>query len=323
MVVRAHGATARLTEASMETRRLGRLGHMTSVIVYGGAALSDVSEDDADASIELALEAGINHFDTAADYGDSELHLGRWMGRIRDRIFLATKTGDRTADGAYRSVERSLERLRVDRVDLIQLHAVGDLEDLERATGRGGAIEGAVRARDEGLVGAIGITGHGAHAPATHLEALRRFPFDTVITPYNYRLAQDERYGRAVDALMEATSEQDVGLRIIKSIARNLWRTSGEATYATWYEPFDEQTSVTAAVAFVLARDEVTGICAAGDVRLLPLLIRAERDRASLSPDDVDAVLSTVSEYGSLFVRAEGREVPDWLEPLLEDGHAR
>lgn len=307
----------------METRRLGRLGHMTSVLVYGGASLVDVPEDVADASIELALEAGINHFDTAADYGDSELHLGRWMDRIRDRIFLATKTGDRTATGAYDSIRRSLERLHVDQVDLIQLHAVGDLEDLGRATGPGGAIEGAVRARDEGLVGAIGITGHGAYAPATHLEALRRFPFDTVITPYNYRLAQDERYRRDVEALMEATTAQDVGLRIIKSIARNLWRSSGEATYTTWYEPIDEQTYVTAAVAFVLARPEVSGICTAGDVRLLPLMIRAERERASLSAEQIAGVLSSLPEYESLFVRVEGREVPDWLEPLLEEGTAR
>lgn len=307
----------------METRRLGRLGHMTSVLVYGGASLVDVPEDVADASIELALEAGINHFDTAADYGDSELHLGRWMDRIRDRIFLATKTGDRTATGAYDSIRRSLERLHVDQVDLIQLHAVGDLEDLGRATGPGGAIEGAVKARDEGLVGAIGITGHGAYAPATHLEALRRFPFDTVITPYNYRLAQDERYRRDVEALMEETTAQDVGLRIIKSIARNLWRSSGEATYTTWYEPIDEQTYVTAAVAFVLARPEVTGICTAGDVRLLPLMIRAERERASLSAEQIAGVLSSLPEYESLFVRVEGREVPDWLEPLLEEGTAR
>ncbi len=307
----------------METRRLGRLGHMTSVLVYGGASLVDVPEGVADRSIELALEAGINHFDTAADYGDSELHLGRWMDRIRDRIFLATKTGDRTATGAYDSIRRSLERLQVDQVDLIQLHAVGDLEDLGRATGPGGAIEGAVKARDEGLVGAIGITGHGAHAPATHLEALRRFPFDTVITPYNYRLAQGERYRRDVEALMEATTEQDVGLRIIKSIARNLWRSSADTAYTTWYEPMDEQAVVTAAVAFVLARPEVTGICTAGDVRLLPLMIRAERDRASLSAEQIDAVLSSLPEYASLFTRVEGREVPDWLEPLLDEGTAR
>lgn len=307
----------------MQTRRLGRLGHMSSVLIYGGAALGEVSEEVADHSIGLALEAGINHFDTAAAYGDSELHLGRWMPRIRDRIFLATKTGDRTAAGAYDSIRRSLERLRVSDVDLIQLHAVGDLEDLDRATGSGGAIEGAVRARDEGLVRAIGITGHGMGAPATHLEALRRFPFEAVITPYNYRLAQDRTYRRDYEALLEEIRARDVGLRIIKSVARNLWRSSEAAAYATWYEPMDEQRLVTAAVAFVLARPEVTGVCTAGDVGLLPLFVEAERTIGSLSADEVETTLSSVTEYEPTFVRVEGREIPDWLEPLLPEGPGR
>src|ERR671934_408249 len=167
----------------MERRRLGRTGQASSVLIYGGAALAEVSQEVADRSIGLALEAGINHLDTAAAYGDSEIRLGAWMPRIRGRIFLATKTGDRTATGAYDSIRRSLERLQVEHVDLIQLHAIGDVEDLGRATGSDGALEGALKARDEGLVRAIGITGHGMDAPATHLEALRRFPFDTVLTP--------------------------------------------------------------------------------------------------------------------------------------------
>ena len=301
----------------METRPLGRLGHMTSVLVYGGASLGDGPDEVADRSIQLAIDAGINHFDTAAAYGDSEMHLGRWMGRIRRRIFLATKTGDRTATGAYDSIRRSLERLQVDRVDLIQLHAIGDLEDLDRATGPGGAVEGAVRAREEGLVGAIGITGHGMGAPATHLEALRRFPFDTVLTPYNFRLARDEAYRHDFEALLEEIEAQDVGLRVIKSVARNLWKSSDEPPYTTWYEPMDEQPQVTAAVAFVLARSEVAGICTAGDVHLLPLFIEAERRRRSLSAEEIDATLSEVPEYEPPFVRVEGREIPDWLEPLL------
>ncbi len=196
---------------TLETRRFGRLGHLTSVLVYGAAALADVPDDVADRSIELAIAAGVNSFDTAADYGDAERQLGRWMYRIRDRIFLATKTGDRTAAGAYASICRSLERLKVSNVDLLQLHAVGDLDDLDLATGPGGAIEGAIKARSEGLVGGIGITGHGNRAPATHLEALRRFPFDSVLTPYNYRLAQDESYQRDFDALLEEVTAQDVG----------------------------------------------------------------------------------------------------------------
>lgn len=301
----------------METRMLGRLGHMSSVLIYGGAALVDVPEEDADRSIELALAAGINHFDTAADYGDSELHLGRWMRRIRGRIFLATKTGDRSAGGAYDSIRRSLERLRVERVDLIQLHAVCDLEDLGRATGTGGAIEGALRAKEEGLVGAIGITGHGMGAPATHLEALRRIPFDTVITPYNHRLARDERYRRDFDTLAEETTARDVGLMIIKALARNLWRTGDEGRHTTWYEPMDEQRPIDAAVAFVLARPEVTGLCTAGDVDLVPMLIEAERRRGSRSRDEIESELSGLSEYEPPFVRVEGRAFPDWLEPLL------
>lgn len=302
----------------MQTRRLGRIGHMTSVLVYGGASLVEVADEVADRSIELALDAGINHFDTAAAYGDSELHLGRWMARIRDRIFLATKTGDRSATGAYDSIRRSLERLQVDSVDLIQLHAIGDLDDLGAALGPGGAIEGAVKAREEGLVGAIGITGHGMKAPATHLEALRRFPFETVITPYNFRLAQEVAYRRDVDALLEEVRAQDVGLRIIKSAARNLWKSSEATPYTTWYEPFDEQRYVTAAIAFVLARPEVAGVCTAGDVHLLPLFIEAEKQIGSLSDEDIRATLSSATEYEPPFVRVEGREIPDWLEPLLE-----
>jgi Aldo/keto reductase family len=163
----------------VEQRRLGRSGHRSSVLIYGAAALAEVDQDTADASVQLALDAGINHFDVAAGYGEAELRLGPWMGRIRDRIFLATKTGLRDRDEAWAQVNHSLERLQTDRLDLIQVHAVGDLEELELVTRPGGSLEAVVRARDEGLAAAVGITGHGHQAPATHLEALRRFPFDT------------------------------------------------------------------------------------------------------------------------------------------------
>jgi aryl-alcohol dehydrogenase-like predicted oxidoreductase len=302
----------------METRRLGRIGHMSSVLLFGGASLSEVSEDEADRSIRQALDAGINHFDTAAGYGDSELHLGRWMPEIRDRIFLATKTGHRAADEAYDSIRRSLERLRVDSVDLVQLHAIGDLDDLATATGPGGAVEGAVRARDEGLVGAIGITGHGMRAPAVHLEALRRFPFDTVITPFNYRLAREPAYLQDFDALASETRALDVGLMVIKVAARNLWRREGKRPYATWYEPLDAQELIDATVAFALARPEITGICTAGDVHLLPLFVEAERRRGTITVAEAEAAMAGVSELEPPFVRVPGREVPEWLEPLME-----
>ncbi|HXU98556.1 MAG TPA: aldo/keto reductase, partial [Jiangellaceae bacterium] len=175
----------------MEYRRLGRLEHQSSVLIYGAAALSDVTQDVADQSIDDALAAGINHFDVAASYGDAELRLGAAMDRLRDRVFLATKTGERSADAAWQQINASLERLQTDHVDLIQLHAIGEREELDLATAADGALHAAVRAQEEGLAGAIGITGHGHQAPATHLEALRRYPFATVLTPVNPVLARD------------------------------------------------------------------------------------------------------------------------------------
>jgi aryl-alcohol dehydrogenase-like predicted oxidoreductase len=302
---------------AMQTRRLGRLGHMSSVLIYGGAALADVRQDEADGSIALALDAGINHFDTAADYGESELRLGARMAEMRNRIFLATKTGDREAGAAYDSLRRSLDRLQTDRVDLIQLHAVGSMDELDSVTRSGGALDGAVRARDEGLAGGIGITGHGPGVATVHLEALRRFRFDTVLTPYNFVLARDEGFRRGFDALVEQASADDVGMMVIKAIARNNWRAGEGERYATWYEPLDDQASVDAAVAVVLDRPEVVGLATAGDVRLLPLLIEAERraHAGGRAPDEM--ALDAIPDTGSLFAPSEGRVVPDWLQHLI------
>jgi aryl-alcohol dehydrogenase-like predicted oxidoreductase len=287
----------------MEHRRLGRLGRMNSVLIFGGAALSEISQDEADRAIALALEAGVDHFDTAADYGDSELHYGRWMEEIRDSIFLSTKTGERDGDAARRQIEASLERLRVDFVDLIQLHAVGDLEDLDRATRSGGSLEAAVEARDEGLIGAVGITGHGHEAPATHLEALRRYPFDTVMTPWNYVLSTDENYRRDFEALVAEIKRQDAGLMTIKTVSRRNWPEGNPVQgqrRATWYEPFEEQEYVDAAVSFVLAREEITGIPMVGDVGLIQTVTEAERLRMPLA--DAEEVLSRAPDYSSPFI---------------------
>jgi aryl-alcohol dehydrogenase-like predicted oxidoreductase len=302
----------------MEHRRLGRLGHMSSVLIYGGAALAEVTQEVADRSIRLALRSGINHFDTAADYGDSELRLGRWMPRIRDRIFLATKTGEPTATEAYDSIRRSLERLQVTRVDLVQLHSVGAFDDLDQRTASGGALEGAIRAREEGLVGAVGITGHGMKAPAVHLEALRRFRFDTVLTPYNYRLTRYPEFLRDFEALLKEVRVQDAGLMLIKAVARNLWKAGEVRRFATWYEPLDDQSTIDAAMAFALGRREATGVCTAGDVGLVPMQVEAERRIASIPIDEAAATLERVPDLEPPFVRHEGRVVPEWLEPLLD-----
>jgi aryl-alcohol dehydrogenase-like predicted oxidoreductase len=282
---------------------LGRLGRENSVLIFGGAALSEVSEEEADRAILRALEAGVDHFDTAADYGDSELHYGRWMPEIRDRIFLSTKTGERDKDTARREIEASLERLRADRVDLIQLHAVNNLHDLDRATRSGGSLEAAIEARDEGLVGAVGITGHGHEAPATHREALRRHPFDTVLTPWNYVLSTDEDYRRDFEALVEEVKRQDAGLMTIKTISRRNWPEGNPLEgqrRATWYEPFEEQEYVSAAVSFVLARGEITGIPIVGDVGLIGAMIEAERHR--MPPEEAERVLGRAPDYSSPFI---------------------
>jgi aryl-alcohol dehydrogenase-like predicted oxidoreductase len=285
----------------MEHRRLGRLGRTNSVLIFGGAALSETTEEEADRAISLALEAGVDHFDTAADYGHSELHYGRWMAELRDEIFLSTKTGEREKDAARVQIEASLERLRVDHVDLLQLHAVNDLEDLDRATR--GALEAAVEAREEGLVGAVGITGHGHEAPATHLEALRRYPFDTVLTPWNYVLSTDEDYRRDFEALVEEARRQDAGLMTIKTVSRRNWPEGNPLEgqrRATWYEPFEEQKYVDAAVSFVLAREEITGIPMVGDVGLIGTMIEAEKRRIPL--EDAEVVLSRAPHYSSPFI---------------------
>ena len=286
----------------MQQRRLGRLGHSSSVLIYGAAALAAADQEVADRSVQLALDAGINHFDVAAGYGDAELRLGPWMPRIRGRIFLATKTDRRDADGAWAQINHSLERLRTDHLDLIQLHAVGDLADLDRATGAGGSIEAAVRARDEGLAAAIGITGHGHEAPATHREALRRFPFDTVLTPLNYVLSRDPAYLRDYQALVAEAQAQDVALMIIKTASLRNWPADRERPYTTWYEPFGDQQRITAAVAWVLSHPEVTGIATPGDVQLLPLLIEAERQAAETSAAQAEEVLASAAGYSSPFV---------------------
>ena len=289
----------------METRRLGRLGHQSSVLIYGGAALGAVTQDVADRSLDEALAAGINHIDVAASYGEAELRVGARMDDLRGRVFLATKTGDRDGPGARRSIEASLTRLRTDHVDLLQLHAIGDLAELDQVTATGGALEAAVAAQEEGLVGAVGITGHGPEAAATHLEALRRFPFATVLTPLNPVLWRDAAFRTAYEALVAEVRRQDAGLMTIKTVSRRSWpdAVTGEPldpqSFATWYEPMSSPAQIRAAVSWVLAHDEVTGIPTPGDVRLLEHLVAAEADRQDTA--EAESQLRGLDHYSSPF----------------------
>lgn len=287
----------------MERRRLGRTEHQSSVLIYGAASLGEVSQDVADASLAEALEAGINHFDVAASYGEAELRMGPWVPGVRDQIFLATKTGERSADDAWRQVNESLEKLQTDHVDLIQLHAVTSMDELDACTRDGGALEAVLRARDEGLARFVGITGHGHDAPAVHLEALRRHPFDSVLTPINPVLARDAAYLTAYEALVGEVARQDTALMTIKTAARRNWPDGGNSgEYSTWYEPWDVQERLTAAVAWVLSHPEVTGIPTPSDTRLLRLMIEAEKARADWTRERAEAFMADAPEYSSPFI---------------------
>lgn len=289
----------------METRRLGRLGHQSSVLIYGAAALAEAAPDVAERSVREALDAGVNHLDVAASYGDAEVRLGELMPELRNRVFLSTKTEVRERDGSWRQINTSLDRLRTDHVDLLQIHAVGTLDDLDRVTAPGGSLEAATRAVDEGLAGAVGITGHGPDAARTHLEALRRYPFATVLTPLNAALWRDEAFRERYGALVDEIRRQDAGLMTIKALARRNWpgvgrgERLGRQSHATWYEPLVDPEPIRAAVSWVLAREEVTGLATAGDVRLLPAMIAAEGNR--MQPADAEDVLARDEGYASPF----------------------
>jgi aryl-alcohol dehydrogenase-like predicted oxidoreductase len=283
----------------MEKRRLGRLGHETSVLVYGAAALGEVTQEVADASLEQALAAGINHLDTAASYGRAEERMGPTVQRVRDQVFLATKSGERRAEDAWRELNRSLELLRTDHVDLWQVHAVCDLPELDKVFSPGGAIEAFVRAKAEGIVSWIGITGHTEQAPVVHAEALRRHDFDSVLTPVNYHLyTADADFRANFDALYELIQDRDVALRTIKAIARRPW--VGEHQLATWYEPFTEPEDIRAAISWVLGSfPAIAGLATAGETTLLGRAIAAEADRMDMA--EAAAHLARISDYQTIF----------------------
>ena len=284
----------------MERRRLGRTGHQSTVVTFGAAAIGRVDQDVADRAIGLAIDRGVNHFDIAPRYGDAELRLGPWMSRVRDRIFLGCKTIERTREAAWAELHRSLERLRTDRLDLYQLHSVGKIADLDQCTAKGGALEALVEAREQGIVRWLGITGHTHSAPGTHFEALRRFDFDTVMFPLNFVLWADADYRRDASALLGECARRDVGVHIIKTVAKDPW---GERprTHTTWYEPFTDQGMIDRAVAFVLSKP-VTTLTTAGDVTVLPKVIEAAERFRSLSPEAETTLLGEAPKYHTPFV---------------------
>jgi aryl-alcohol dehydrogenase-like predicted oxidoreductase len=259
---------------SIPTMPFGRTGHESTRIIFGGAALGRVTQEVADRSLDVLLEHGVNHIDVAASYGDAELRVAPWIKRHPGRFFVATKTGKRTAAEAREELHRSLERLGVDRLDLLQLHNLSDPIEWDRALSPGGALEALVEAREQGLVRHIGVTGHGAQIAATHRRSLQRFDFDSVLLPFNYPTYASDYYRENFDALVATCRERNAAVQTIKSIAYRHWmgRPRGEAN--TWYQPLEDPDDIAKAVHWALGRPEIF-VISAGDVRLLPLILEA------------------------------------------------
>ena len=281
------------------TAPFGSTGHESTRTIFGAAALGELSQAEADPTLELLLEHGVNHIDVAASYGDAELRLAPWLARNPGRFFLATKTGEREYKGAREEIRRSLERLGVDHVDLIQLHNLVDVIEWEFALREGGALQAAVEARDEGLVRFIGVTGHGLTVARMHKRSLERFPFDSVLAPYNYVQMRDPVYAADFEALAAVCVERGVALQTIKSIALAPWH-GREQTASTWYEPLREATDVDLAVHWVLGRPEVF-LNTVGDVTLLPKVLDAASRFASQPPDEAMDDLVARSRLVPLF----------------------
>lgn len=253
-------------------RPFGRTRHQSSRVIFGAAAFSRVNQDDANRTLEVLLEHGVNHIDTAARYGDSELRIGKWMARHRQDFFLATKTRERSYQGAWDDLRRSLDRLRVDAVDLWQFHNLVDPQEWDVAMGEDGVLAAALEAREQGLIRFIGVTGHGLAIPSMHLRSLERFAFDSVLLPYNVTMMRTPQYAADVGELLNVCAQRNVAVQTIKSLAVGPWE--GLPTRSTWYEPLEAQADIDAAVHWVLGRPEVF-LNTTGDIHILPRLLEA------------------------------------------------
>jgi predicted aldo/keto reductase-like oxidoreductase len=255
------------------TLPFGRTGHISTRVLFGAAALSRVTQAEADKAVETLMKYGGNHIDTSESYGDSELLLGPWMAKYRDKFFLATKTDGRTYQAAKESIQRSLERLRTDYLDLFQLHAVIEDSEWEIAMGPGGALEAAFEARQQGLVKFIGITSHSLRAPIIHKKSLARFDFDSILMPWNYQLAQNQEYAANFQAVVKIARAKNTAVQIIKTAQRRLWGDNPHWS-TTWYEPYKDQKSIDLAIHWALSNPGVF-INSAGDVNVMAMVMDA------------------------------------------------
>lgn len=284
----------------------GRTGHESTRTLFGAAALGGMRQERADEILDLLLEFGVNHIDVAASYGDAELRIGPWMAAHRDDFFLATKTGDRTYDGAKASIGRSLERLQVEQLDLIQFHNLTDEEGWQTAMGPGGALEAALEARDQGRVRFIGVTGHGTAVAEMHLRSIEKFDFDSVLLPYNHMMMQDPRYAAAFEELYRKCMEGNIAMQTIKSVARRRWLEDDTSRHFSWYEPIRDPQALRHAVHWTLARPGVF-LNTSSDATLLRSILEAA------SEFDDGAAATVAGEVESDAARLE-------MEPLFVRG---
>jgi aryl-alcohol dehydrogenase-like predicted oxidoreductase len=262
----------------------GRTGHQSTRVIFGAAALGSMNQDRADATLASVASNGINHIDTAAGYGESELRLRPWLADHRTEVFLATKTGERHGSDARAELERSLTRMGVDHVDMIQLHNLVEPDEWDVAFGPDGAVAALAAARDEGLVRFIGVTGHGLRIAGMHLRSLERFDFDSVLLPYNFTLRQDADYRRDLDRVQELCAGREVAVQTIKAIARRRWQEESEQRFS-WYEPLTDPDAIGRAVRYVLA-DEQVFLITSSDVRLMPHILEAATGQLARPTDD-------------------------------------
>jgi len=283
----------------LPTQTFGRTGHQSTRVIFGAAALGSMRQDSADNTLQLLESHGVNHIDTARGYGDSELRLAPWLAGNRDKVFLATKTGERDGSAARAQLEDSLSRMEVDSVDLIQLHNLVEPDEWEVAFAPGGAVAALAKARDEGLCRFIGVTGHGLRIPSMHLRSLNAFDFDSVLFPYNFVLLERPDYRADVEALIELCVARDVAMQTIKSIARGRWSGSREGKFS-WYEPLRDEEAIGRAVRYVLGNDRLF-VNSSSDASLLPAILAAAE--GDLTPPTADDLRSDIDTYGitSLF----------------------
>ena len=257
----------------IEKLTFGRTGHLSTRTLFGAAALGRVTQAEADQTMELLMSYGVNHIDTAASYGEAEDRLGPWLKHHRKEVFLATKTGERTYQKAHDQIRKSLERMQIDHIDLLQLHGVIEDEEWNIAFSEDGALKAAIEAREEGLISYIGITSHSLRAPMMHMRSLEQFAFDSVLLPCNFMLMQNPQYAADFNKLLGICQERNVAVQLIKTNQRAPWGERPRA-FATWYEPFASQDMVDLAIHWALAHPGVF-LNTSGDIHILPLFLDA------------------------------------------------